>query len=180
MFVGNPLGFNNPTRQVLEEGFSEFGEKRRVSLILSLGSGRPAVLSRTPNLDDLRSLLMCVALDCERVAGELSAQLSGIKAYLRMDADQGMENIKMTAWHEAALGSIMAQADVYLHKPAIKTDIDICSKLLQEGSGEISLAELSASRPSERSTLSHLSLKDRTGVNIVAQYVCPTVPLISP
>jgi hypothetical protein len=76
---------------VLEEALSEFGEKQKVSLILSLGSGRPAVLSHPPSLDGIRSLLMRVALDCERVAKELSAQLSGVKAYLRLDADQGME-----------------------------------------------------------------------------------------
>lgn len=152
MFVGNPLGFNNPTRLVLEEALSEFGDKQRVSLILSLGSGRPAVLSHTTSLEGIRSLLMRVALDCERVARELSAQLSGVKAYLRLDADQGMENIKMTDWHETALGSIMAQTDVYLGKPAIKREIGICSKLVQ-GVGTISLAELSACGPSAKACI---------------------------
>jgi hypothetical protein len=150
MFVGNPLGFNNPTRQVLEEALSEFGDKQHVSLILSLGCGRPAVLSHPPSLDGIRSLLMRVALDCERVARELSAQLSGVKAYLRLDADEGMEDIKMTDWHETALGSIMAHADVYLHRATTKREIDFGSKLLQQRSGTISLAELSASRPSEK------------------------------
>jgi hypothetical protein len=69
-----------------------------------------------------------------------------------------MENIKMTDWHEAALGSIMAHADVYLHRPTTKRKIDFGSKLLQERSGTISLGELSASRPSERiCTISSLS-----------------------
>jgi hypothetical protein len=53
----------------------------------------------------------------------------------------------MTDWDETALGSIMAQTDVYLHKPNIKANIGFGSELLQERSGTISLAELSECGP---------------------------------
>jgi hypothetical protein len=92
-FVGTPLGLNNPIRQVLEEACSKFGDERKVSLILSLGAGRPAVLSldlQAPALDSLHNLLLRAVLDCERAARELPDQLLQCKGYLRLNADQGM------------------------------------------------------------------------------------------
>ena len=143
MFVGNPFGFNNPVRQVLEEALTIFGDEQQVSLVLSLGTGRPAVLSRPPNLDSIGNVLTCMVLDSERVSRELSAQLCRVKAYLRLNVDQGMENVKMADWDESELGSIMTHTDAYLGAPAIKSYISTSSKLLQERTGSISLGQLS-------------------------------------
>jgi hypothetical protein len=176
MFVGNPVGFNNPIRQVLEEALLVFGHEMQVSLILSLGTGRPAVLSRPPNLDSIHNALRYMVLDSERVSRELSAQLSSVKAYLRLNVDQGMENIKMTDWDESELGSIMTHTEAYLDKPPIKSGIGTSSKLLQERTGSTSLGQLSMFRaPGNISPVSLLSI-DRTGSNVVTEYVY--IPII--
>jgi hypothetical protein len=171
MFVGNPFGFNNPVRQVLEEAFTIFGDEKQVSLILSLGTGRPVVLSRPPNVDSIRNVLTCMVLDSERVSRELSAQLSRVKAYLRLNVDHGMENLKMTDWLESELGSIMTHTDAYLDAPAIKNCISTSSKLLQERTGSISLGQLSMFGISGNlCTLLPLST-DRTGTEVVTEYI---------
>jgi hypothetical protein len=45
------IGFNNPTRQLIKEAEMQFGTDIRISTILSIGSGRPALVTfdgRTP------------------------------------------------------------------------------------------------------------------------------------
>jgi hypothetical protein len=179
MFVGNPFGFNNPVRQILEEALSVFGHEKQVSLILSLGTGRPAVLSRPLNMDSILNVLTFMVLESEKVSGELSAQLSCVKAYLRLNVDQGMENVKMTDWHESELGSIMTHTDAYLDAPVIKSHINTSSKLLQERTGSISLGQLSMFRASENICTASLLSTDRagTGAEIATEFVfLPIIP----
>jgi hypothetical protein len=130
-------------RQVREEARSKFGDERKVSLILSLGSGRPAVLSldlRASVQDSLHNLLLHVVLDCEKAARELPDQLLQFEGYLRLNVTQGMENLKISDWDK--LGSISEHTDVYLHKPDIGTRIDNRSRLLQERGGSTCLGQL--------------------------------------
>jgi len=145
-FVGTPLGFNNPIRQVLDEARSKFGDERKVSIILSLGSGRPAALSldlRTSAPDSLHNLLLRAVLDCERAAKELPDQLLRCENYLRLNADQGMENFKISDWDK--LGAISEHTDVYLHKPDVEISIDTYSRFLLERGGSTGLGQLSMS-----------------------------------
>ena len=139
-FAGTPLNCNNPIREVLKEARSKFGDEREASLILSLGSGRPAVLSldwQAPSLDSLHDLLTRAVLDCENVAMGLPDQLLHCPAYLRLNVDQGMENIKVSDWDK--LGPISEYTGVYLHKLDIERSIDTCSRSLRERKGSISL-----------------------------------------
>jgi hypothetical protein len=169
MFVGTPLGFNNPVRQVLEEALTIFGDETQVSLILSLGTGRPAVLSRPPNVDSITHVLTFMVLDSERVSRELSSQLCRVKAYLRLNVDQGMENLNMTDWQESELGSIMTHTDAYLDAPAIKSHIITSSKLLQERTGSISLGQLSMCHISGHRCMILLLSADRTGAEVITE-----------
>ena len=131
---------------MLEEARSKFGNERKVSLILSLGSGRSAALS-LPSPDGLRTLFFRAVRDCERVDKELSDQLSHLEAYLRLHVDQGMQNIEISDWD--GLGPITEHTDVYLHKPDIDSRIDICSQFLIERSGSTSLGQLRNIMPME-------------------------------
>jgi hypothetical protein len=156
-FVGTPLGVNNPIRQALEEARSKFGDERKVSSILSLGSGRPAVLSldlRVSVQDSLHNLLLQAVLDCEKAARELPDQLLQYEGYFRLNVDQGMENLKISDWDK--LGSISEHTDVYLHKPDIEIRIDNRSRLLQERGGSTCLGQLSTFPHNEWRAFSHL------------------------
>ncbi|PVF94149.1 hypothetical protein CPB86DRAFT_62753, partial [Serendipita vermifera] len=44
-FSGGGIGFNNPTRELLKEAQVVYGRDRQLSVILSIGSGRPKELS---------------------------------------------------------------------------------------------------------------------------------------
>ncbi|KIM28158.1 hypothetical protein M408DRAFT_23870 [Serendipita vermifera MAFF 305830] len=142
-FVGTPLGFNNPMRQVLNEARMQFGEENMASLLLSVGSGRPARLSldvRPPNPYNYRDFLACVTLDCERVARELEDQLLGVESYVRLNVNQGMDNPNVSDWHE--LGEIEAHTAVYLQLPTVIQSVDLSARMIQERVKSVSLGQL--------------------------------------
>jgi hypothetical protein len=147
-FVGTPLGYNNPMRQVLQEARLDFGNETQVALLLNLGSGRPSGLnldSEHPCPEQNINFLTRVAYDCERVARELSDQLFGVEAYKRLNVNQGMENIEMLDWHK--LGTISSHTMVYLQSSEIMDELDFCSDALQNRTATITLGQLSTFHP---------------------------------
>ncbi|KIM26165.1 hypothetical protein M408DRAFT_197093 [Serendipita vermifera MAFF 305830] len=147
-FIGIPLGFNNPTKQVLEEARLQFGDEKQVSLILSLGSGRPNAFSfDSLDLypDNHGNLLTRLMLGCERIARELSFQMSELSAYLRLNVDKGVENMKLTDWDR--LGDIEGHTDVYLQAPGIGEAVENASHALRGCLGSVSLGDLNQIRP---------------------------------
>jgi hypothetical protein len=93
-------------------------------------------------------------LDCEKVERELPDQLLRYEGYLRLNADQGMENLKISDWDK--LGSISDHADVYLHKPDIEISVDNRSRFLRERGGSTCLGQLSTFPHDEWLAFSHL------------------------
>jgi hypothetical protein len=137
LFCGIPYGFNNPMREVFKEAQLTYGNKKRVSLVLSLGSGQQSVLS---NSEQHTTLLKRITRDCDTVAKELSHQLSTAGAYLRLNVDKGMENIKPSDWH--SLGSTVSHTNVYLQMSVITTHVDEASRWLLKRIGSVTLGEL--------------------------------------
>jgi hypothetical protein len=102
-FTSALTGFNNPARELIKEAEKQFGADMRVSTILSLGSGRPALVAfdgPTPASNELKRIVF----DCESVARELATQLFHVDAYVRLNVDRGMENTEMSDWE--GLGTI--------------------------------------------------------------------------
>ena len=125
-------------REVLKEAQVVFGNEKHVSLVLSLGSGQQTVLS---NSETHTTLLTRISYDCDTVARELCHQLSGAGAYLRLNVDRGMENIKNSDWND--LGAIISSTEVYLQMAPVTTYIDEAFQWLLRRVGSISLGQLS-------------------------------------
>jgi hypothetical protein len=138
MFCGIPYGFNNPMREVFKEARLTFGEGRNVSLVLSVGSGQQPAFSSS---EKHTTLLTRITRDSDTVARELSNQLCSAGAYLRLNVDKGMEDIKPSDWHR--LGSIKSHTDVYLQMSVITTHIEEASQWLLKRVGSVTLGELS-------------------------------------
>ena len=138
-FSGIPYGFNNPMQEVLKEAQVIFGDEKNVSLVLSLGSGHKTVIS---NSDDHSTLLTRISHDCDIVAKELSHQLAGAGAYLRLNVDRGLETVKFSDWDE--LGSIVSSTEVYLQVAPVTTYIDEAFQWLLYRVGSVTLGQLSA------------------------------------
>ena len=141
-FTSALTGFNNPARELIKEAEKQFGADMRVSTILSIGSGKPAVVAFDGPTPGSNELLKGIVVDCERVARELAAQLFNVDAYLRLNVDRGMEDTEMSDWE--GLGTIEGHTETYLEMPAVTKAIDSSLQRLQDRVGSITLGQLSA------------------------------------
>jgi len=148
-FCGTLIGSSNPIQAVLQEARLQFGEDTLISLLLSLGGGQSAPLSLQPSiaLPHGRFEFMARAVqDCERTANEISQHLSDVDAYLRLDVDKGLNDLKISDWHR--LGTIESHTDIYLQSSPISDKIDKALGLLQSRSGNFTLGNLGTSSQS--------------------------------
>jgi hypothetical protein len=155
-FAGIPHGFDNPMREILKEAKLVYGEKKLVSLILSLGAGQRARHSSPDHHITRRS-----RIHYDGVARDLQDQLNGIGEYLRLNVDKGLERLELDNWHE--LGSIETHTDVYLGMNQIAGYIDRTAQWLTTRNGSVTLGQLSAllalSASARSHTLTFLSLQ---------------------
>jgi hypothetical protein len=113
-FIGGPLGVNNPTRELLKEANTAFGNDKRVAQIISIGCGAPNILSLGEARGEVgvSRLLKETAVDCQMVAKDLSERLFNIEAYLRLNVDNGTAGIEFDDW--SVLGDLESHARVYI------------------------------------------------------------------
>jgi hypothetical protein len=135
------IGFNNPTRELIKEAEMQFGTDTRVSTIISIGCGLPALVAFDGPTSGSNELLNAIVIDCERMAQELATHLFNVDAYLRLNVDRGMENTKMSDWE--GLGIIEGQAETYLAVAAVTKALNSSLLRLQDGVGSITLGQLS-------------------------------------
>jgi hypothetical protein len=144
-FCGTPMGSSNPIRAVITEARQQFGEDAPLSLLLSLGAGQSAPLSLQSSLTLPHGRLEFMARavqDCERTANEISQHLSDVDAYLRLDVDKGLNDLKISDWHR--LGAIKSHTEVYNQSFPISDKINKALSLLQSISGNFTLGNLGA------------------------------------
>lgn len=137
-FAGVPYGYSNPMRVVLREARLVFGDRTTVSLALSLGSGENAIV---PNSEHGTTTLTRLLREPNMVANELSHQLSGAAAYLRLNVDKGIDDSQESGWHN--LGAIVTHTEVYLEMSMIMAHMDEVSQWIVQRNGDITLGELS-------------------------------------
>jgi hypothetical protein len=143
-FCGGGFGFNNPTRELLKEAQSVYGGERRLSVIISLGSGRPKALSlegtnqASAAMDEL---LRKLTLNCEMIEKDISHQLYDVGAYIRLNVDQGLEDIRLEDWNQ--LGKVTSHTKQYLQSTPVIKISEAITILLIDRQGIMSLNQLS-------------------------------------
>jgi hypothetical protein len=142
-FIGAGFGFNNPTRELLKEAKSEYGDERQIALILSLGSGRPKELSLDAKVesDTTTDLLMKLIVSGEMVEKEISYQLYDIGAYMRLNVDRGVDEIRFHDWN--LLGRVKSYTSSYLESELVTRLVNRSVIALKEREGIMSLYQLS-------------------------------------
>jgi hypothetical protein len=142
-FIGGAVGANNPTRELLKEASTVFGNERRVAQVISIGCGVPPVLSlqAITNETGVSRLLKDIPDECEMVAKELAARLYDVDAYLRLSVDKGIGNIEMDQW--SMLGDIEMHTACYVECRTITDALESSLKCLKQGSGIVTLGHLS-------------------------------------
>ncbi|PVF91044.1 FabD/lysophospholipase-like protein, partial [Serendipita vermifera] len=142
-FCGGGLGFNNPTRELLKEAQSTYGGERRLSVIVSIGSGLPKELSlevSSQESDVMGGLLRKLALNCETIEKDISYQLYDVGAYIRMNVAQGLEDMQMDDWNR--LGKVTSCTKQYLESISVVKLLDTTAEFVMERRGTMSLNQL--------------------------------------
>jgi hypothetical protein len=142
-FIGGVLGANNPTRQLLKEAGTVFGNERRVAQIMSIGCGVSPVLSlqAVTNETGVGRLLNEIVEECEAIAKELAVRLYDVDVYLRLSVETGIGNIEMDQW--GVLGDIEVHTARYLESQPITHAIEASLKHSKQKSGTVTLGHLS-------------------------------------
>jgi hypothetical protein len=142
-FIGGALGANNPTKELLKEASTVFGNESRVAQIISVGSGIHPILSMNSEANEanLSQLLKDIATDCEAVARDLHTRFYNINGYLRLNVERGMENVTMEDWNE--LGAIESHTGAYIAVTSVSASIDISLRHLRERIGTVTLGQVS-------------------------------------
>ncbi|CAG8732686.1 3642_t:CDS:2, partial [Acaulospora colombiana] len=142
-FSGGGLGFNNPTRELLKEAQLVYGRERQLSVILSLGAGRPKELSlEGPGTDSgtLEELVRKLTISCETVERDVSYQLYDVGAYIRLNVDQGLDSIGFYQWSQ--LGKVTSHTKHYLQRTSVVKLVDASIIALAEEQGVMALGQL--------------------------------------
>jgi hypothetical protein len=105
----------NPTREAIKELHAVYGPDRRVACVLSLGSGRPAVIraSSLQNTSQDTANTMAI-LHAERTAEELDGQIGRSGVYCRFSVDRGLESPESVSLRN--LGDIETHTRAYLQQ----------------------------------------------------------------
>jgi hypothetical protein len=126
-------GFNNPTKEVIEETYKVFGGDHRVACFLSLGSGKRGAISLENTQSNAHQVVSAqVASDSENVAEETQKRLGRLKVYYRFSVDVGLEGPRP---FRGSFGTIASHASVYLSKFSVNKDMDHCLKAAEKSSG---------------------------------------------
>ncbi|KAG6879103.1 hypothetical protein C0992_005186, partial [Termitomyces sp. T32_za158] len=100
-FIGGNLGFNNPSKLVLEETESVFGHSAQVACLVSIGAGQLGPLSLQHS--DMLNIVRKIATDTEKAAEELMSQYKHIPdVFFRLNVEQGLQNLALDDWTKLA------------------------------------------------------------------------------
>jgi len=141
MFMSASIGFNNPTKGLINEAKMQFGPDMRVSTILSIGSGLPELIAFDGPTSGSNELLKAIVIDCEKLAGEMAAYLFNFNGYQRLNVGRGLERMEMSNWENP--GKIEGQTVSYITVSAVTKAIDSSLKRLQSRVGSLTLGQLS-------------------------------------
>jgi hypothetical protein len=142
-FCGGGYGFNNPTRELLKEVQSVYGGERQVAVIVSIGSGRPKSLSLEGSNQEsgvMEELLRKLTLNCEMIEKDVSYQLNDVGAYMRLNVDQGLEDVRMHDWNQ--LGKVMSHTKQYLQSTSVTKLLGTITEFVLEKQGIMSLNQI--------------------------------------
>ncbi|KAG9119195.1 hypothetical protein FRC07_005926 [Ceratobasidium sp. 392] len=145
-FVDGGLGYNNPTKKLLQEVAEQFPD-RKVACVLSLGTGQGNVIRvraaegiPKPYLWKMRKTLQQIATDCEDTHAKLSGRFqTRTNVYFRFNVDQGLQGVGLEEWKKH--GRVQAHTMAYTQMHAIDRKIDAMVEAIVKRRGAITIQQ---------------------------------------
>jgi hypothetical protein len=118
-------------RYLIQEAGKEFGPKRTVSCIVSIGTGKPKVAGfKAPGLFqrvvplELIKVLADMATDSETEASTMKTRFENCAGlYHRLNVERGLEEVSLEEWEK--LGDVKAHTMAYLSDHIVSRGIDV-------------------------------------------------------
>ncbi|KAG6875598.1 hypothetical protein C0992_003152, partial [Termitomyces sp. T32_za158] len=144
-FIGGNLGFNNPSKLVLEETESVFGYAAQVACLVSLGAGQLGPLSlQHSDMNDMLDIVRKIATDSEKTAGELMSQYKHIPdVFFRLNVEQGLQNFALDDWKK--LPEIKTHTQSYLKQTSLENHVKELVQALHTSRCKISIGYFTGS-----------------------------------
>jgi predicted acylesterase/phospholipase RssA len=135
-FVDGGLRCNNPSVQVLEEARNIFGDDRKISCLVSIGTGHPGTigLSKPDSFQKilptkLIGVLKAIATDCESTAHGLRSRFKQFpNFYFRFNVTHGAGSVSLKEWEK--MSDVETHTKAYMEEVTISASIDAVVKLL--------------------------------------------------
>jgi hypothetical protein len=144
-YISGDLGLSNPIREIIAEALHIFGDEATVACLLSVGCGHSGVksLPTASNLTARVEFLERLAMDSEKVAQDLGAQMSKLTLYYRISVNFGLETLQPRAWRDPKTS--ITRTSVYLQDLEVTELVDRCADAINTGHGSATLEQLSES-----------------------------------
>ncbi|KAH8824386.1 acyl transferase/acyl hydrolase/lysophospholipase [Flagelloscypha sp. PMI_526] len=132
-FADGGLRCNNPTMELIQELKDNLRDSG-LSCLVSIGAGKPTVVSLKRDEDDSQSsmekTLLAIATDCEQTAEAVSKHFEetvgqvdeGSGPYWRFNIEQGMQGISNVEWNR--ISEMVSHVKSYLAGNTVRRNID--------------------------------------------------------
>lgn len=140
---------NNPANVVLQEANRVFGKNRKVSCLVSIGTGKlrtnhvpkQGLFDRFIPVDVARAMAK-IATDTEETHQALQHRFNSRPGiYFRFTVDEGMQDIGMDEWNK--LDGVMSHTEKYLRSEDVRPKLELAVKALAEQQAMLTVSEAS-------------------------------------
>ena len=142
-YISGEHGLSNPVREIISCAYNAFGDQATVACIFSIGCGNPGVITLPAgaSLDSRVVFLERAAMDSERAAQEIGAQMAQLTLYHRLSVLHGLEIASFVAWKDPS--DIITNTTAYLNDQEVVDAVTSCVKSLKDNNGASTLGQLS-------------------------------------
>jgi len=140
--MGGAMGAGNPCHEVVQEAVNRFKPDRRISVILSIGSGHAGLVSASSSarFEEWLRVMKDMAANCEKVAQEMRERMGDDGVYFRFSVEQGLQKDQGAQADQVAWAN--AQTFGYLDDPETSHLLDQCVSGICRRQGLLALEEV--------------------------------------
>jgi len=152
-FIDGGLGRNNPSRLLLDEAKSIYGD-RQIGCLVSIGTGqaevvgikKPGIFQQTVPTDMIIDLLQAIATDCEATHETMLGLFANSpNTYFRLNVEQGMQRIQLSEWDK--LANVEAHTMQYMKRKEVDERLDLVVDAIRAPRAQLTIEQLSTLGP---------------------------------
>ena len=146
-FIDGGLGYNNPSKLVLDEAKVVF-PSRQIGCLVSVGTGQAEIISikKSGFLQqlvpiDVMEALKAISTDCEGTHEQMLLLFANLPTiYFRLNVEQGMQGIRLSEWEK--LANVEAHTAVYMKKKKVNEKLTLAVNVIKFPKAQVLIQQL--------------------------------------